>query len=157
MNPNEELFTGMLAEGLYVERRLTEVLPDLADQASDPSLAEMLRHHLEETQEQLANLEAIADGFDGGVKAQESEALNGLLQDAERAMSGIDDPTARDACLIASALKNEHMEVGFYEGMIVLAEGLEMPEAVELLRSNLEQERHTATELLNKERELSPA
>lgn len=153
----KELFTEMLAEGLYVERRLTEVLPELAGQASDPSLAEMFEHHLDETREQLANLQTIADTFDGGARESGSRALEGLVLDTREAIARIEDPVARDACLIAAALKNEHMEMGFYEGIIALAEGLDMDEAADLLRANLEQEEHTAEELLGKEKELAPA
>lgn len=153
----EDLFADMLAEGLYVERRLTEVLPELAGKASDPDLAEMFRHHLDETREQLANLVTIADSMDEKLVESESRAFEGLVMDAEQAMARLEDPGARDACLIAAALKNEHMEMGFYEGMITLAESLKLEDAIDLLKANLEQEQHTARDLVKKERELAPA
>jgi ferritin-like metal-binding protein YciE len=142
-----ELLIAKLGEGMYVEKRLTEVIPQLADAASDGQLKEKLRHHLDETEQHLANLESIADSMGEDIAPVPSQALEGLIADHEEMMSQAEGTEFGDQLITASVLKNEHMEIAFYEGAITAAEQCGESEAVGLLRDNMKQEQHTAKEI----------
>jgi ferritin-like metal-binding protein YciE len=49
--------------------------------------------------------------------------------------------------VLTSALGNEHYEISAYEGLIIPLETMGVPDAVKLLRANLDQEVHTSEEL----------
>ena len=56
-------------------------------------------------------------------------------------------PKLRDQVAVLSALGNEHYEISAYQALIVPTSAMGLPEVVELLEANLDQEVHTSEEL----------
>lgn len=59
MTTSDKLFLHELKDTYYAEKTLVNVLPTLADEATDPHLVEAFSHHREETRTHVANLERV--------------------------------------------------------------------------------------------------
>ena len=137
-----QLFVSELQAMLYVEQKLAdEVLPELADEVSNSDLKEDLRHHLDETKQQVANLERVFELLGEEPKADKSHAVDGLTAQHDKVVKNIDSAELRDFFDACAAAKTEHLEIAAYDGLITAAESLGDSEVVSLLEENLDQEK----------------
>lgn len=139
----EELFQDELFDIYNGEQQLTKALPKMAEEASDPKLAEGFRTHLEETEGQVARIEKIFEMLDIKEKTEKCEAMQGLIKEAEQLIKNTDEGPVRDAAMITAAQKVEHYEIAAYGSLVALANTLGHAEAAALLEETLEEERAT--------------
>ena len=139
-----ELFIEELGDLLYAERAIEKTLPKLAKEATDPELREGFEHHLDETREQIANLEQVFEELGEKPKAQKCPGIEGIKAEHDEFMKGHDpSEKIRDMFLTGAAARTEHYEIAAYSGLITMAEQIEGGRCVELLQENLEQEEST--------------
>jgi len=136
----EELFRHFLRDIYYAEKKVLKALPKMARKADSADLREAFESHLEETEQQIANLEQVFDQL--GLKARgiTCEAINGILEEGEEIMSEAENADTRDAGMIAAAQAVEHYEITRYGTMIAWAKTLGHDAAIPLLQANLDQE-----------------
>ncbi len=128
-------------QSLYdIESELVEILPTLAERATDPNLKEAFQDHLEETRGQVARLESIFDLLDEEAEKLKVEAIRGLIKDAEWLIKNVEPGNALDAALIGAARYVEHYEMAGYMGAQEWAELLEEEEVASLLQETLGEE-----------------
>jgi ferritin-like metal-binding protein YciE len=142
--PNSKLRTALaeqMRDMYWAERKLTEAIPKLADAAQDEDLADALRHHLEETKDQVKRLEKAFQALDLQPRAETCEAMKGLVEEGEEMLEKHDAGTMRDALIIAAAQKVEHYEIASYGTMCEWAEVLGLEEVRMLLDETLQQEK----------------
>jgi len=131
-----------------VETQLTKALPKMAKAATDTKLKEAFTLHLEETQQQVERIEqALELAGDSAKKKEKSEAIRGLIEDAEWCIKNIKDEAARDAALLASAQYVEHYEIAGYGTARAWSELMGHSEIVSLLEETLAEEELTDTKL----------
>ena len=140
MKTLEDLFVHFLRDMYYAEKQIVKALPKMARKADSDKLREAFEHHLEESQNHVANLEQIFEKLDLRPRGVTCEAIDGILDEGKEIMSEAQDADARDAGMIAAAQAVEHYEITRYGTMIAWANQLGKKDLVPLLKANLEQE-----------------
>lgn len=142
----DELLHYQLRTALTMENDSLAALGELRSFARDREVVQLLRHHADETEEQLDRLHQVLDLLDAGRRAAASPATKGI---SKQAVSLIERtaPALRDRVVLSSALGNEHYEIAVYQSLIVPLQAMDADEPVRLLTENLDQENHTSTEL----------
>ena len=137
-----QLFVNELQSMLYVEQKLAnEVLPELVNEVSNSDLKQDLRHHIDETKQQVANLERVFELLGEQPKTDKSHAVDGLVAQHDKVVKNIETNEVRDFFDACAAAKTEHLEIAAYDGLITSAESLGDSEIVTLLEENLDQEK----------------
>jgi ferritin-like metal-binding protein YciE len=143
-----QLFVNELQAMLYVEQRLADqVLPGLAEEITNQEFKQNVRHHIEETKQQVVNLERVFELLGQEPKADKSHAVDGLVAQHDKVVKNIETDELRDIFDASAAAKTEHLEIAAYESLITTAESLGDSEVVSLLEENLDQEKHTLKEV----------
>lgn len=144
----EELFRHLLSDTYSAEKQLTRALPTLARAAAEPSLAEAFRGHLEETRGQIERIDQVVDSIEGlKLSRIKCVAMEGLIEEGQEVIDGVDKGAVRDAGLIAAAQKVEHYEIAAYGTLCTLAHQLGYAEAKNLLGATLEEEKAADSKL----------
>jgi ferritin-like metal-binding protein YciE len=146
LNTPIELLHYKLRTALTMENDSLAALGELAKAAESAEIKKLFRHHAEETQEQIENLEQVFALLEFKQSTAPSPSTKGISKQAASLIER-SAPKLRDQVAVASALGNEHYEISAYQGLILPAEAMGAAEAVALLRANLEQEQHTSEEL----------
>jgi ferritin-like metal-binding protein YciE len=103
------------SKALYdVEQQLTKALPKMIEAAHDPELKKAFQDHLSETEGHVAKMEQVLEMLEIAKTPEISDAIRGLVSDAEWCIENIKEPAALDAALIASAQYVEHFEMAGY-------------------------------------------
>lgn len=141
----EEKFIHDLADIYDAEHRFLEAQLQMIQQAGAPQLRSMLQEHLEQTRQQIGNLESIYAQLGSRPMRIKCDAAAGLVTEGQKGMQESQgSPAVRDCMIAGSAAKVEHYEVAAYRGLISAAEGMGQAPIASLLRQNLQQEEQTA-------------
>lgn len=140
----------------YVEKRLAEKLPGLADNATVDSLDEIVptefletvsetfSEHGRETQEQIDRLERVFDSLPAQPETRERRVptVDALIEEIEQFDHVILNDTLRTPFYIDLAMKVEQLEVKTYENLIRIADALDLSsDIVDPIEENLNEER----------------
>ena len=138
-----DLYIAELQEIHSVEGQLIEALPRMADVAGHPELKQGIQTHLEETRAQQSRVEEILRRHKADPREHVDQAMQAMLQEAEKWASIVQDQNLRDAGLIASAQRVEHYEIAVYGSLATWAKQLGLDENVQGLLAILEEEKRT--------------
>lgn len=141
-----DLLHYQLRTALTMEDHSLAALGELANAAKSADIKKMFTHHADETREQIANLHEVFTILDLRDTTAPSPSTTGITRQAESLIAKA-GPKLRDQVVLSCALGNEHYEISAYEGLIIPLEAMGVPDAVKLLRANLDQETHTSEEL----------
>lgn len=126
------------------ESQMIDLLPRMAEVASDGELKEILKSHGEQSRRHRERLEQILKGLDAEPDDVPCQGMRGILSEASRLMDADDASDAvRDAGLLAIAQKAEHYEMAGYGALRTYAELLGEREAREALQKTLDEEGST--------------
>jgi ferritin-like metal-binding protein YciE len=141
MEDPRELFLHELGDIVYAERTLVKALPKLAQEATDSTLAEAIKHHLAETEKHVGNVEKVFELVGETAKAEKCPGIDGIKKEHDEFVSK-EQPSSDvlDMFLTGAAARTEHYEIAAYTGMITMADALGETEASKLLGENLKQE-----------------
>lgn len=143
-----DLFISELKSIYYVERQAIDALGQQAEASTTDEVRTALLHHQDESYTQKERLEAIFKII--GIKTEEgaSNAIDGLIDDAERVIADTEPGSlTRDAGLIIAAQKIEHYEIAIYGSLLTLARVLDFTQSTELLEKSLAEEKETDRKL----------
>ena len=136
-----ELFLHELGDILYVERALAnEALPTLIREVQDEELRGALEDHLEQTRGHVENVEQVFELLGEEPHAEKCIGFEGLKAEHERLV----EETSReliDAVDLGAAARTENYEIAAYEGLRRMAKAMGEDKAVDLLDSNLAEEK----------------
>ena len=135
----QELFVHKLGAALTMEQTILEMLENLEEDASDPTLQRNLRQHHRETQQQIGNLQQIFRALGEEPKKQSCPAIEGLEKEGKQLIKEVDDSLV-DSVILGGVIETEHHEIAVYDGLIIKAEQMDDDDIVALLHENLEQE-----------------
>lgn len=143
MNDPRELFLHELGDVLYAEQTLVKTLPKLQKEASDDELAEGFGEHLEETRQQVKNLEQAFEALGEKAKAEKCPGIEGIKKEHDEFVSNESpSPEVLDAFLTGAGARTEHYEIAAYEGLVTMAEAMGEDDVARLLNENLAQEQN---------------
>lgn len=141
LDPTEKLFVGELMEMYWAEKHLVQSLPLMKQKATAREIAEAIENHLQETIQQVSNLETVFDLLGRPPQAKKCPVMEALILAGEAAAElAYDNTAARDKAIVSSARKVEHFEIACYKGLVQLATELGLEGAVKQFTDILEQE-----------------
>ena len=136
-----ELFVHELGDILYVERQLaSEALPKLISEVQDTEFREALESHLEQTRGHVSNVERVFEMLGEEPSAEKCLGFEGLKAEHDKML----EETSRDlidSVDLGAAARTENYEIAAYEGLRRMAKALGEDEAVDLLDTNLKEEK----------------
>jgi len=143
MSDPRELFLHELGDVLYAERTLVTTLPKLQEEASDEELTLGFEEHLDETRQHVKNVEQAFEKLGEKPKAEKCPGIDGIKQEHDDFVAK-ESPSqdVLDSFLTGAGARTEHYEIAAYEGLVTMAEAMGETEVVQLLNTNLEQEKH---------------
>lgn len=142
-----KLFENELKDIYWAEKALTAAIPKMIKKATSEELIAALETHLEETNEQIKQVEEVFRSINMKPVGKKCEAMAGLMKEAEAIIDECEPGAMCDAGIIAGAQKIEHYEIASYGTMRQFAETLALPEAAKLLEQILEQEKEADVKL----------
>ena len=99
-------------------------LPTMIDEASDGELAKGLQTHLQETKQQIANIEEVFSELGEKAKGERCPGIEGIAEEHDLFMKEHSpSPELRDLFLTGAAARVEHYEIAAYNGLIAHGEG----------------------------------
>ena len=123
------------------EKQLVKALPKMAKGASSDELREAFESHLDETEGQVTRLERVFELLDEKPRGKHCAGMAGIIEEGSEKLQEDMEDSVLDACLIASAQKVEHYEIGAYGTAIAWAEALELGDVAQVLRETLDEEK----------------
>jgi ferritin-like metal-binding protein YciE len=148
MTDPRALFLHELGDVLYAERTLLKTLPKLQEEASDEELALGFEEHLEQTRQQVKNVEQAFEKLGETPSAEKCPGIDGIKQEHDDFVAK-ESPSqdVLDSFLTGAGARTEHYEIAAYEGLVTMAEALGETEVGKLLTENLEQEKEALVKL----------
>ena len=137
-----ELFVHKLGAALTMEETILDMLENLQEEASDPTLQRNLKQHHQETQKHVANLQQIFRALGEEPETQSCPAIEGLEKEGKQMIKEVDESLV-DAVILSGVIETEHHEIAVYDNLIITAEQMDDEDVVALLHENLEQEEAT--------------
>lgn len=144
----DDLFLQALGEVLYVERRISKVLPGLIAKTSDAHLTRELEAVMHAN---ATHIERVKEVFRlNGIppKANECTAIDGIFTSAYELNEEIEQPNVLDTAIAGAIQAVEAYSSVRYITVIGWVQQLGKPECARLLRKNLI-ERQRASDALN--------
>jgi ferritin-like metal-binding protein YciE len=147
LNSFDELFVEQLQDLYDAEQRLTKALPKMAEAAHSPSLKAAFQEHFRQTEGHVSRLEQVFRMLGKTAEGKTCEAMKGLVEEGQDAISSTGDPNVKDAALIAAAQRVEHYEIAGYGTVRTFAQRLGRQDAARLLQQTLDEEAATDKKL----------
>jgi ferritin-like metal-binding protein YciE len=147
LNSADDLFVYELAAMYDAEKKTEQIIGEAAGQVTDDGVAGMMRRNQQETQQQIANLEACFDLLGLDTQQIPCAVIDGFRTDYQMFTSQQPSGQVLAMFMIGSALKMEHYQVASYRGLIDKAILMGQTECAQLLQTNLVQEEEAASKL----------
>ncbi len=147
MNTLQEKFEGQLARVYFSEQQFVEAQAKMVANATDPMLRSGIEKHMQETKQQVSNLEQVFTLMGKKPEAEKCPICMGLVASGEEGMKQAGNDALRDVNIGGGAALVEHYEIAAYRGLVGQAPALGMTAALPLLQQNLQQEEQTAQRL----------
>jgi ferritin-like metal-binding protein YciE len=142
---NAEQLTELLLEEVkdiyHAEKQLVKALPRMAKACNSESLADPIKAHLAETQNQVARLEKVFTLLKTPAKAKPCKGMQCLIEEGSEAIENDDRGTLRDLAIIGAAQRVEHYEISAYGTARAIAEQIGNGDIVKLLQATEEEEK----------------
>jgi ferritin-like metal-binding protein YciE len=143
----EQLLVHGLTDLYHAEHQLLPALERMRAQATNEELERAFDHHRYETEGHIDRLERVFRSVGAKPRRGSPAAIAAIVNDGERLLARKADPDVRDAWLIATAQRIEHLEIANYGTVRTYAETLGYTLAAQLLQQTLEEERATDEKL----------
>jgi len=140
----QEKFLYELADIYDAEHRFLEAQQQMLEEASGQELQGMIQTHIDQTQQQIQNLEQVYNQMGQQPERQTCEAAQGLVAEGQKKVEEAQEGPIRDTLINGAQLKVEHYEVASYRGLLTGAQQMGQNEIASLLLQNLQQEEQTA-------------
>ena len=144
-----QLLVKELRDLFATEQMLLPALARMQVKATNPELKHAFDQHRVETEAQVERLVRVFRSVGARPGRGATDAVTGVVEEAERLLKRQVDPDVRDAWLIASAQRIEHIEIANYGTARTFAATLGYTHAAELLQQSLDEERITDEKLTN--------
>jgi ferritin-like metal-binding protein YciE len=136
----EDMFVHTLKDIHYAETKILKSLPKMIEAANDQDLKAALTAHKGETEDQIDRIKQVFSLLDMRSAAEECQAINGIIEEADGILADTKGTDMRDAAVIASGQAVEHYEIVRYRSLTNWAGELGMDKAAKLLKQSLDEE-----------------
>ncbi|MDF0601565.1 DUF892 family protein [Psychromarinibacter sp. C21-152] len=139
------LYLSELQEASSFEGQVAGALPELADRASDPALRAFLSDDMPEARLHGERVSGLLEAH-GATERHTDGSMQRILGEARDWAAQIDDPSVRDAALIASTQRILHYEMAVYGSLADWAKQLGLSD-LETLVAILEEDKRADARL----------
>jgi ferritin-like metal-binding protein YciE len=143
----DQLLVHGLSDLYRAERQLLPALDRMRAQASSEELGQAFAQHRRESEAHVERLERVFRSVGAKPARGSSAAAAAIVKDGRRMLSRKVRRDIRDAWLIATAQRIEHLEIATYGTVRAYAEMLGHTFAAQLLQQTLEEERNADEKL----------
>ena len=147
VNSLQQLLIKELSDLYASEKLLVPALARMSAKATNAELKQAFDMHRVQTVGHVERLERVFRSIKARPRRGAYDGVAGVIAEAERLMKRKLDPDVRDAHLIASAQRVEHIEIANYGTARTFAETLAFTEAAHLLQQTLDEEKRTDEQL----------
>ena len=148
MSLNEVLIDEL--RDLYsAENQLVKALPKAARGASDATMKQMFKDHLEQTKGQVLRLREVFQHLGKKPTGQHCSGMEGCIKEVEEALEKDEEGALKDSGLVGAALRVEHYEIAGYTAAIAIPKRLGQKDIVALLTETLNEEKTAAKNVLD--------
>ncbi len=156
MQTAHELFVHELTDMLDAEQKLVDALGQQAQESSRPELQKAFQSHQAQTEKQVERLQQCFELLGEDPEETECKGIKGLIEEHDSFKEEDPSDDIMDIFNVGAAAKVESYEINAYEGLIRLAEQLELTKAGRLLNQNLKEEQATLKKMQSFEKKLKP-
>lgn len=135
------LFVHQLQDIYWAEKALHKTWPDMISKASSRELTDALNQQLNRTQKQIARCEDAFQRLHVSVTPHKSNAMEGLIRDANEVIDSTTPGSVRDAGIICAAQKVDHFKIATYGTLTAFADQIGEKETAMLLKESLQEEK----------------
>ena len=154
LNNPEEAYNFKLGAALKMEQTVLEMLEENIENAQEENAKDLFRHHHQETQGHVRNIEQAFQALDWEIDTSPCPATEGIEKEGEASVKKSDESIV-DIVILQGAVETEHHEIGVYENLILNARAIGRDDVAEILERNLEDERHTLEEVRDLQAQLA--
>lgn len=122
------------------EKQLTKAIPKMAKGSSDPALKAAFTAHLQETRNQVARLEQVAQILEIKPAGKKCVGMEGCMEEGAEALEEKGNRHVLDLGWIGAGSRVEHYEMAGYMTAISLARCMGKKDVVDLLTLSLKEE-----------------
>jgi ferritin-like metal-binding protein YciE len=137
----QDLYFVKLQLILDAEQQGLLAMSTMAQSVTNPELRRGLEMHRAQTEQQVQRLEQLFQLEGMSPRAQDCTSFRALVSEAQMMVSAIQDPTTRDAYIVAAQQAAEHHEIAAYGTARAWAQQLGRDQAAVLLEQTLEEEK----------------
>jgi ferritin-like metal-binding protein YciE len=152
-----QAFLHELSDQYSCEKQLTDAMQSMLELSQNPQVQAGLRQHLDETAQQIKNLDKIFTSLGETREDVTCKGAAGIIGEFKSTAKEIKEQPLLEGCIAAGGLKGEHYEIASYEGLIGKAQLMGHTDAVRLLKENLQMEERFAKKLEQLDQELGLA
>lgn len=144
----QELFETELRLAYDCEQKLVKKgLPTMIEASTSPELRKAFEEHLQQTRQHVTRLEQAFAAIGKNPDTQDNDVFDEMAKGAEKKAKAIENPSLRDASLIASANQVEHYEIAIYGSLAAFAQQLGLSNAASTLQQTLQEEKQADAKL----------
>ena len=147
VNSLHQLLVKELSDLYASEKLLVPALARMSAKATNPELKQAFDMHRVETIGHVERLERVFRAISAKPRRGAYDGVAGVIAESERVMKRKLDADVRDAHLIASAQRVEHIEIANYGTARTFAETLAFTQAAHLLQQTLDEEKRADEQL----------
>ncbi len=151
-----DLYLNELRDLYSAEKQILKALPKVIESSGSADLRTALSNHLEETKNHVVRLERVFQLHNEKAKAETCDGMKGILDEGDDILDHDENPSVRDAGIIAGCQKVEHYEISAYGSVRTWAEQMGHTEAAQILQQTLEEEKHADQKLTEVASQLNP-
>jgi ferritin-like metal-binding protein YciE len=142
-----ELLIDEIKDIYHAEKQLVKALPKIAKACDSEELAEAVKGHLAETQNQVTRLEQVFELLNSPAKGKPCKGMQGLLEEGTEAIEDQEAGPIRDLAIIGAAQRVEHYEISAYGTARAIAEQVGNSQVAKLLLQTENEEKATDEKL----------
>jgi ferritin-like metal-binding protein YciE len=146
LNTPEEAYNYQLGATLKMEHISLGILEKNAEEAQDPQVAQLFRHHHDETENHVRNVEEAFRLLGWSIDDSANPAMQALDKEGKANAKKTDEAIV-DSILLQSAVEVEHHEIATYENLIINAKAMGRDDVAKVLQRNIDDEQHTLQEV----------
>jgi len=135
-----DLYLNEMGDIYDAEQRITQILPTLASEATDTQAKSAYQAHLNETQQQIQNLEQCFQLLGTQPTRQLCAAVVGLKQEHDAFLQQQPSEQVLGLFDLDAAAKTEAYEIASYQSLVEQSKLLGQQRCAQLLQQNLQQE-----------------
>ncbi|MWG36133.1 YciE/YciF ferroxidase family protein [Halomarina oriensis] len=143
----DDLFEHELEDIYFAEHELTAAYEQMAEASTDEDLVAFFEAHVEETGSHIERLVDVFEATGEAPQTEECEGIEGLLTEWEEFTADHDPGPVHDYYNVVTAMKTERYEQTAYESLVALASERGDEEAMDLLKTNLDEDEETLSDL----------